>query len=646
MFKLNTEFVRAYMNTPVNFGYSGLGELVYKRTYSRNEEWYQTIERVVNGTYQIQQKHILDSGLEWLEDKAQKSAQEMYDRIFNMKFLPPGRGLWSMGTRSVTEKHLYASLNNCGFVSTINIHRELAKPFIFTMDMLMLGVGVGSDVLGAGQILIHKPDIDSVYTHFIPDSREGWVESVGILLNSYFIGNRSKIIFDYSNIRVAGEAIKTFGGISCGCEPLKELHSTITETLNKNIGLYITITTIADVMNAIGKCVVSGNIRRGSEVILGHINDEFINLKNYEINKYRQSFGWVSNNSIIANVGDDCSRVIDNIKSNGEPGIFWLDNARKYSRMNNIVDNKDSKVMGANPCMEQSLESYELCCLVETFPEKCDNYLDFLRTLKFAYLYAKTITLCKTHWKETNIVQLKNRRIGCSVSGIAQYLAKYTLNDLKMWLSSGYDTINYWDNIYSDWFTVPKSIKKTSVKPSGTVSLLAGATPGIHFPFAKYYIRRVRLNANDPLLNELQNKGYHIEGDINAPDSMKVVSFPIKLDDNVTTIDNVSIWQQYQLVAFLQEHWSDNQVSCTINFKKHEENEIAEIVKYAQYRLKCISFLPMCEEGAYQQMPYEKITESQYYEMREYISDNSSFANINYVPVGECFCDGDNCQVI
>ena len=105
-------------------------------------------------------------------------------------------------------------------------------------------------------------------------------------------------------------------------------------------------------------------------------------------------------------------KVANQTAKNGEPGYVWLENIKAYSRINNGPDWKDKRAVGTNPCVEQSLESYELCTLVETFPNNHENLDDFLRTLKFAYLYAKTVTLGKTHWAESNKVVLRNRRIG------------------------------------------------------------------------------------------------------------------------------------------------------------------------------------------------------------------------------------------
>ena len=103
--------------------------------------------------------------------------------------------------------------------------------------------------------------------------------------------------------------------------------------------------------------------------------------------------------------------------------------------------------MGTNPCSEQSLESYELCTLVETFPFRAVDRQDYLRTLKFAYLYAKTVTLGKTHWPETNRVLLRNRRIGCSISGVAQFITKYGVEELRQWCEEGYKTLTGWGHL-------------------------------------------------------------------------------------------------------------------------------------------------------------------------------------------------------
>jgi adenosylcobalamin-dependent ribonucleoside-triphosphate reductase len=652
-FVLSDNFISKYKRKKPPFGFNGLGELVYMRTYSRikengkNERWWETVQRVVEGTYSMQKNWIDSHQLGWNPWQAQASAQEMYDRIFNMKFLPPGRGLWAMGTAITEERGLYAALNNCAFVSTKTLKEDYSKPFCFLMDASMLGVGVGFDTKGAGEIIvkgINRDRTEEIY--MIPDTREGWVESLRLLLESYFHG-LPHIEFDYNQIRPAGAVIKGFGGVSSGHEPLKEVHDEIRNVLDDNSGEPITVTTIVDIMNLIGKCVVAGNVRRTAEIVFGDSHDEeYLDLKNYEVNPHREQYGWTSNNSIFAELGMDYSDVCKRIVDNGEPGFAWLDNMRKFSRMQNGGDNKDHRVAGGNPCLEQSLESYELCCLVETFPTNHDSLEDYQRTLKYAYLYAKTVTLGRTHWPETNRVMLRNRRIGCSVSGVAQFITKNGMEELRTWLEKGYDTIQDWDKQYSDWFAVPKSIKTTSVKPSGTVSLLVGATPGMHYPESRFYIRRMRLSKHSELIEPLKRANYTLEPAFGSEDSTMVVEVPVDVGEGIRTAAELSIWEQFSLAAFLQRHWADNQVSCTATFDPEtEKDQLPHVLNYFQYRLKGISLLPRHPLGAYKQMPYEAIDE------KEYNKQVKKLGRLSFVGVeGEeaeidKFCNNDVCEI-
>lgn len=656
-FSLDKNFVNSYADKKPPFGFNGLGELVYLRTYSRikdngeQEKWFETVERVVNGTYRMQKRHIDDNTLGWDDDKAQASAQEMYDRIWSMKFLPPGRGLWAMGSSLTEEKSLFAALNNCAFVSTDNLKKDLHEPFTFLMDASMLGVGVGFDTKGAGQIVLHKPKTE-VETFVIPDTREGWVSALQMVLLSYFKSNQKTVELDYSEVRPAGEPIRGFGGVASGPEPLRVMLDKIKEVLERDMNTIgvLGVTGIVDVMNLIGKCVVAGNVRRTAEIAFGEFDDqEFIDLKNSEVNPERNDFktgwAWTSNNSIFAEIGMDYEDVAKRVAKNGEPGFAWLENMRDYSRMKDKPDFKDKKVKGGNPCLEQSLESYELCCLVETFPFNHDDLEDYKRTLKFAYLYAKTVTLGKTHWARTNKVLLKNRRIGLSQSGIQQAVSKLGIENYRVWCEEGYQTVQHYDKTYSDWLAIPRSIKTTSIKPSGSVSLLAGATPGMHWPENTTYIRRMRLSNTSSLIGPLLEAGYPVEPTYGDPSSV-VVEIPVKIEGDIRTVKDVSIWEQFAMAAFLQKYWADNQVSSTVTFDPDTEtNQIAPALDYYQYQLKGISLLPKLEAGAFHQMPYESCTEEEY-ERRLSSIKTLSFITTQEKAETERFCDGDSCIIL
>jgi ribonucleoside-triphosphate reductase (thioredoxin) len=660
-FKLSPAFVRGFEERKAPFGFNGLGELVYIRSYARSkpdgtrERWFETVERVVNGTYNMQKRWIEQHQLGWNPWRAQKSAQEMYDRIFQMKFLPPGRGLWAMGSPITEEKMLYAALNNCAFVSTQGMRGDPSRPFCFLMDAAMLGVGVGFDTKGAEDdgcivrgVSTRRPSAPFV----VEDTREGWVSSVKALLDAHFLG-RPFPDFDYSHIRPAGSLIRGFGGVSSGPEALRKLHSDMQAVLGPLAGQPLTSRAITDLMNLIGLCVVSGNVRRTAEIALGrHDDTAFLDLKDFSKNPERAAYGWTSNNSIFAELGMDyegaCSRVV----KNGEPGFAWLDNMRRYGRMGDPANDKDSRAMGGNPCLEQTLESYELCCLVETFPNNHESLEDFQRTLKFAYLYAKTVTLGRTHWPLTNRVLLRNRRIGCSMSGIAQFVAAHGLEELRRWCEEGYLTIQEYDRMYSDWLAIPRSIKSTSVKPSGTVSLLAGATPGMHYPESRFYIRRVRLPASSDLIQPLQDAGYHVEPAVHEKDTV-VVSFPVDVGEGVRTLDKLSMWEQLSLAAFLQRHWADNQVSCTVTFDPLlEGSQLPAALEYFQYQLKGVSFLPR-STNEYPQMPYEACSEEAYHRMVAKLRPLNlvdlrvaeQVASEGEEDIPDKFCDSDVCLI-
>jgi len=642
-FNLEETFLDQFRGKQPEWG--PLGYITYKRTYARmiesenrKEEFWETVKRVVEGCYSIQKEHCMKLSLPWSDSKAQRSAQKMFEKIWNFKMSPPGRGMWMMGTEFIA-RHGSMALNNCGFASTEDIDLKYTKAFEFVMDALMLGVGVGFDTKGSGKILIKQPE-EGTYNYQIPDSREGWVESLRLMLEAFFLGKQVPNI-DFSLIRSKGTPIRGFGGIASGPGPLIEMLKDIEALLKTRIGKAITSVDIVDIMNYIGRCVVSGNVRRSAEIALGDPTDfEFVTCKQDQDKLY--SHRWASNNSVFAVKGIDYSFLADQIAVNGEPGIFWLDNAREYSRMGDKPDNKDKKAAGVNPCGEQTLESFELCCLVETFPSRHESYEEFRETIKFAYLYAKSVTLVNTHWKETNAVMLKNRRMGISQTGIIEAFVKHGRSKVLDWCDKGYRYLREVDEQYSNWLCIPKSIKITTVKPSGTISLLPGVPPGIHYPHSEYYIRRIRISKNSDLIDIVRDAGYTIEEDLYSKNAYSV-EFPVHEKYFDRSKNDVSIWEQAENAAAYQRYWSDNQVSITITFKEDEAKEIKYVLKCYEDKLKSASFLPIKEHG-YKQAPYEEITKEQFEEMTAKIKPMNLDGTKDRI-IGEKYCDSDRCEV-
>ena len=663
-FRLSDKFCQQYEKIPPPFGFNGLGEFVYYRTYSRNNEhWSDTVRRVVEGCFELR-KNILP-----LEDSKYREteAQKMFDAMFHMRFMPPGRGLWAMGTDIIERKGLFGALFNCHFASTdpkMWKNDDPCRPYCFLMDMALLGGGVGFDTLGH-DVPIRRPE-GGVETIIIPDSREGWVQSFHALLVSYMKSTESLsqpiVLFDYSKIRLAGEKLKTYGGIASGPEPLRQLHEEVRKLLDErcNNELHVGTVgkrTIVDIMNMIGRCVISGNIRRSSEIAFGDYNDqEFLDLKNYEVNPDRASFGWCSNNSIYAKIGMNYEPIAQRIYANGEPGIFWIDTARHRGRLCDSPDERDAAIRGMNPCGEIPLESAECCNLAEVFFNLCGgNIAIFLDAVRCATIYSTTVAAAaKFQWEESQAVLERNRRIGVSVTGVAQFLAKNDMETLGKWLDCGYQHVREVNNIHANMFGIKSSVRLTCVKPSGTISLLAGVTPGIHHPESRFYIRRVRLAADSPLLEVLRKANYPIEPDVNSPTRTMVVEFAVDSGNGVKTIRDVSMRKQMELAAFLQNRWADNSVSCTVSFDSSIDNpqSIAETLSDFETSLKGISLLPRVSSGEkqpYPQMVYEEITESEYVQRRKKLLPCSfdPRQKIEHderaLPNDLMFCDGDRC---
>jgi len=643
-FTLSDNFIDRYEGQQPQWG--SLGYITYKRTYARRldndgktEEFWQTIKRVVEGCYSVQRAHCKNLGLPWNGHKAQKSAQRMFELMWEMKFLPPGRGLWMMGTPFV-EKHGSAALNNCAFVSTRDLKTSFSAPFVFLMDMSMLGVGVGGDTLGAGTVIIKEPkEDDSV--HIVEDSREGWYQITARILDAYTGRGTLPKDIDVSQIRPAGAPINGFGGVAAGSGPLTTLIANIHKTLRPLIGSYVNSTAIVDLFNFIGKCVVSGNVRRSAEIMLGFPTDnEFLELKDPK--KYPNELAdrrWASNNTVVVSPDTNFSNLAQLTAINGEPGYYWLQNAREYGRMCEPPNFKDMRVAGCNPCSEQSLEDHELCNLVENFIAKCDTLEEFTEVLKYSYLYAKTVTLIPTHNEKTNAVMLRNRRIGCSLSGITRAKKKIGTAKLVEWMNAGYQRIRELDNMYSEWLCVPESVKVTSVKPSGTVSLLPGEPPGIHYPHSKYYLRIIRIAENSPLIKPLRKSGYKIEKDEATPNTY-CVYFPVEEDDFDRAKVDVSMWEQVELVALVQSYWADNMVSATVTFKPEEGADIKNILEMFSHRLKSVSFLPLVDHN-YKQPPYTTITKSEYVHLTKNLKPLVLKKAIHEVT--DAYCEGDKC---
>jgi ribonucleotide reductase alpha subunit len=274
----------------------------------------------------------------------------------------------------------------------------------------------------------------------------------------------------------------------------------------------------------------------------------------------------------------------------------------------------DPDVQGYNPCAEQSLAAYETCCLAEVWLPNVSTYEEFVDICQLLYRINKHSLSLPCHLDETADIVHKNMRMGIGVTGVLQ-----ASEEQKSWLKPAYMELRYFDNKYSEEHGFPTSVKITTVKPSGTLSLLPGVTPGCHPAYAQYMIRRIRISADHALVNVCREHGYPVEYQQNfdgsEDHSTVVVSFPFAYPEGTVLANEMTAISQLETVKWLQEVWSDNSVSCTVYYRKEELPEIKKyLAKNYKNNHKSLSFLLHSEHG-FKQAPYEEITKEAYDEL-------------------------------
>lgn len=591
-----------------------IGYIVFKRTYARRlkeddpnsktEEFWQVVERELQAC-----KKQLKVGFT-TEEELQYAKYRL-----SLKFSTAGRFMWQLGTKTVDKLGL-PSLQNCSYV-TIN---SPIRPFTWAFEMLMLGSGVGFNIQKENvyqlpklknKIKIERKDTEDA-DFIVPDSREGWVKLLGKVLKSHFYSEED---FTYSTICIRGKGatIKGFGGTASGPEELCSGINDIHKILNNRAGKKLRPIDCLDIMNIIGVIVVSANVRRSAQIAIGDHDDlDFLKAKRWDLGSI-PNWRSMSNNSIYApkNIESLSQDYWDTYKQ-GEPyGLINLELSKSCGRIGE-TKYPDIDVEGFNPCAEQSLANYETCCLSEVFLPNIDSYDELIDVLKYTYRVNKHSLSLHCSLKETETIVHKNMRMGIGMTGILQ-----ATTEQRSWLSEAYEELREYDVYYSKLKGFPTSIKLTTVKPSGSLSLLAGVTPGVHpNPAGPYYYRRVRMSSDSSLVELCKNNGYHVEPAIEFDGSLSkttmVVTFPCSIPELVPIEKDFTFTQQLNIVRRMQREWSDNSVSCSVYYKREDVEGIKEYLKeHFNKEMKTVSFF-LSQEHGFKQAPYETISKEQY----------------------------------
>lgn len=600
-----------------NIEWGEIGYIVFKNIYAR--------ERYVGDTIKEEFADVIERELSSCKKQLNlfftKEEELEYKNLrLGLKCSVAGRAMWQMGTNTV-DKLGMASLQNC---ATIVIDNPV-EPFTWAFDMLMLGCGVGFNIqrkyvnkLPIVRNNIKVSRLESNDADFIvPDSREGWVSLLKLVLESFFYGNNIKSL-TYSTIliRKRGEKIRGFGGEASGSDILADGIDRICELLNSRVNSKLTPVDCLDLMCMIAYVVKSGNVRRSALISIGDYDDEeYLVCKRWDLIT-------VPNWRNLVNISVECpdTKLL--------PKLFWdsyfggesigLVNIELAKKCGRIGDNQytEDDIVGFNPCGEQPLSNGETCNLAEIYLCRCESYEEFERCLYFMYKVNKHILALPCHLYLTESAVHKKMRMGIGVTGILQ-----SSEEQMSWLSRGYNWLREFDEQYSEKMGFNKSVKLTTVKPSGTLSLLAGVTHGAHpSPAGKYYIRRIRMSSDSDVLNVCKENGYEFEYVRNFDGTLDknttVVSFPCVIPDGTPIAANYSWKDQINLIMKLQREWSDNAVSCSVYYDKKDVDDIIQFMN-ENYKdnIKSISFMLKYEHG-FDQAPYETITKERYDEMK------------------------------
>jgi ribonucleotide reductase alpha subunit len=606
---IDDAFVASYAKRPVPWGFNGMGEIVFLRTYSRTKEngsietWGETVQRVVNGAIEI--------GVPYTREEA----EELFDHMYNLRCSMSGRALWQLGT-SMVASFGGASLNNCYFTNI-----EKIEDFEFLFNYLMLGGGVGFSVerakihdlpkVKSGVVISHERTNDA--NIIVPDSREGWSRLLHAVLKSYFDTGKS---FTYSTILVReyGAKLGKMGGTASGPGALIDGIEDICKVLEGRVGKKLRSVDVLDICNIIGRIVVSGSSRRSAQIAAGDPDDVlFHRAKNWStgnIPAWRAN----SNNSIYADGWDEIpSELWKGYDGSGEPyGLLNRKLSRNFGRLGE--KKVDNSIEGFNPCAEIALADGESCNLATIFLPNVESVKQLMSISRLLYMTQKQITRLSYPFEKTTKIVRQNARIGQSITGVLQ------ANEQQVsWLSTAYEYLKDLDVEYSAEKGFPESVRLTTVQPSGTLSLLPGVTPGIHPAFASHYIRRVRFGSNDPLVDACRKRGYKVVWDIGIDGredrTRYVVEFPCESPEGSILASDMTAVEQLEWVKKMQTEWADNAVSVTVYYRKEELPLIKDWLKVNYDKgVKSVSFLLHTDHN-FPLPPYEECTKEEYEKM-------------------------------
>jgi len=541
--------------------------------------------------------------------KLKEEIEDVYKMVYDKKVLPSMRSLQFAGKPiSINNSRIF----NCSFLP-IDDWRSFSE----VMFLLLSGCGVGYSVQKHHIEKLPEIRIPKKTRRFlVGDSIEGWADSIKVLMKAYFGMSTTRPVFDFRDIRPKGAELITVGGKAPGPEPLKECLFQIQKVLDrKEDGEPLKPIEAHDIICYIADAVLSGGIRRAALISLFDLHDnEMLTSKHgawWELNPQRGR----ANNSAVVIRSKVTKKDFDTLwgkivaRNSGEPGVYF----------------SNDKDWGTNPCCEIALRPFQFCNLTEINVSNIESQEDlnrrvkagaFLGTLQAAYTdfhYLRDI------WKRTTE---KDALVGVGMTGIA---SGAVLNfDLKEAAKEAKKTNEEIANILG----INKAARVTTVKPSGTSSLVLGTSSGIHAWHNDFYVRRMRLGKNEALYQYLaKNHPELVEDDFFKPEIQAVVSVPQKSPEGAiyrteSAMELLERTKKFNVEWVREGHRkgaNTNNVSATISVKQDEWDSVGEWMWENKNTFNGLAVLPY-DNGSYTQAPFEDITEEKFLEMESHLN--------------------------
>ena len=641
---ISEAFISQYKHAPSPM--NQLGSFVYYRTYSRwlptesrREYWWETVRRAVE--YNCS-----------LVPTSRDEAERLFRNVFSLKQFLSGRTFW-VGSTDVSKFYPMSNFN-CSFQVL-----DSFSSFHDVFYLLMVGSGVGVRILKSDVAKLPpiRKDVELIHESYTPllkalrqdntslefthndtvkitigDSKEGWVQSLDYYLKVLYSSEYRKIktvILNYDNVRERGEKLMTFGGTASGHASMKNMFTKINRVVEKaatrDAGERIKLRPIdcMDIANIIGENVVVGGVRRTAEIVLIDADDkECIEAKSNLYKKVDEK--WVidqeiahrqmSNNSIYylhKPTREQLHWHLTQMRYSGEPGYV---NAEEGQR-------RRPNFNGVNPCAEILLDSKGLCNLTTV---NCMGFVDengaldkagLLEAQRLSARAGYRMTCTELEIPEWNTVQQRDKLIGCSLTGWQDMVnaTRMTKDEQAALLSELRTAAREAARKYAEELGMPAPLLVTTVKPEGTLSLLPVVSSGVHFSHAPYYVRRVRISADDPLTKVCEELGYPVYPEVGqdpATCATKVVEFPVKAPEGRCKAD-VSAVEQLEIYKMFMENYVDHNCSITIHVRDGEWDAVEDWVWENWDCAVALSFLSY-NESFYELMPYEEISEAEY----------------------------------